>query len=98
VFGGVMLAGLFGVMRGVVEMALRYVSMMAGLLMIARLVVFGCGGVMLRGVFVVLRGFAVVLRGIFRHVQLSLEVWSPGFSGDLALSLRKNCDVSIDGA
>jgi hypothetical protein len=66
VFGGVSLASLFGVMRGEVEMALRYVGMMAGLLMIARLMVFGGGGGG-RGVFVVLRSFAVVLRGIFRR-------------------------------
>jgi hypothetical protein len=40
VFGGVVFAGLFGVVRGVVQVALGYVSMVSGLFMMARLVVF----------------------------------------------------------
>lgn len=65
---GVVLAGLCGVVRGVVEVAFRYMGMVAGFLGIAGFMVFRGGVVMFRGVFMVLRGFAVVLRGIFRHL------------------------------
>ncbi len=49
-------------------------------------------------VFVVLRSFAVVLRGIFRHGQISLRsVVASGFPGNLGSRLTKDCDVPIDG-
>jgi hypothetical protein len=67
VVGCVMLAGFLGVVRGVVEVAFRYVRMVSGLLMIARLMVVGGVLVMFGGVLVVLSGFAVVLRGILGH-------------------------------
>jgi hypothetical protein len=95
VLGGVVFAGLFGVMRGVVQMAFGHVSVMAGLLVVSRFMMFRCGVVMLRGVLVMFRCFTVVLRGIFRHVQLSLEIWPPGFPSGLATSLTANCDAAI---
>jgi hypothetical protein len=67
VVGGVMLAGFFGVVRGVVEVAFRYVRMVSGLFMIARLMVVGGVLMMFGGVLVVLSGFAVVFRGILGH-------------------------------
>jgi hypothetical protein len=67
VVGGVMLAGFFGVVRSVVQMALRDVGMVPGLFMIAGLMVISGGRVMLCGMFVVLRCFAMMLRGVFGH-------------------------------
>jgi len=72
VFAGVMLAGFFGVLARVVQMALCDVGMMAGLLMIPGFMMFGGSFVVLRGVFVMFRSFAVMLRGLFGHVELSL--------------------------
>jgi hypothetical protein len=69
----VVLAGFLGVVRGVVEVAFRYVGMVAGFLVIASFMMFRGGVMMFRRVFVVLRSLAVVLRGILRHVQLSLD-------------------------
>jgi hypothetical protein len=51
---GVMLTVLFGVLHGLNMMAMRYVRVVAGLVMVA-------GFVMLRGRFVVLGGVCVVL-------------------------------------
>lgn len=73
VFGRVMLAGLFGVVGGVVQVAFRNVSMMAGLFMVAGLMMAGGSLVMFRGVFVVLRCLPMVLRGFFRHVKFSFK-------------------------
>jgi len=64
VFDGVVLAGFFGLVRGVVKVAFRCVRMVDGLLVIARLMVFGRGEVMFSGVF-------VMLRSVFGHVQIS---------------------------
>jgi hypothetical protein len=71
VLGSVVIACLRGMMRGVVEMALRRMGMVAGLFVIARIMVFRRCTVMGRGVLVMLRSFAVVLRGFFRHVKFS---------------------------
>ena len=67
VIGGVMLAGFFGVVRSVIQMALSDVRMVPGLLVTAGFVVIGGSLVMLCGMLVVLRRFAMMLRGIFRH-------------------------------
>jgi hypothetical protein len=65
VLAGMMLAGLFGMMRGVNLMALRHVRMVTGLVVIAGFVML-CGRlVMLSCVVVVLSGFAVMFRGLF---------------------------------
>jgi hypothetical protein len=69
----VMLAGFFGVVRGVVQVALRNRGMMSGLFMIASLMVISDGLVMLCGMFVVLRRPAMMLRGIFGHGEFSLK-------------------------
>jgi hypothetical protein len=69
----VMLAGFFGVVRGVVQVALRNMGMMSGLFMIASLMVISGGLVMLCGMFVVLRRSAMMLRGIFGHGEFSLK-------------------------
>jgi hypothetical protein len=74
VFGSVVLACLFGVVRGVVEVAFCDMRMMAGLFVIAGLMVFGSCSVMFSGVFVVLRSFAVVLRGVFGHLKSPVDV------------------------
>ena len=63
VLGGVVSAGFFGVVQGVVEVALRDVGMMAGLLVMAGFIMFSGDVVMSSCVFVVLSSFAVVLRG-----------------------------------
>jgi hypothetical protein len=73
VVGGVMLAGFFGVMRSVVQMALGDVGMVPGLLMTAGFVVIRGGLVMLCSMLVVFRCFAMMLRGIFRHLEILLE-------------------------
>jgi hypothetical protein len=73
VFGGVVLAGLLGMVGCVVQVALRYMGMVSGFFMMASLIVFRGGMVMFGGVFVVFGSFAVVLSGIFRHMQLSFR-------------------------
>jgi hypothetical protein len=60
-----MLAGLFGMMRGVSLMALRHVRMVAGLVVVAGFVMIRGRLVMLRGMVVVLSGFAMMFRGLF---------------------------------
>jgi hypothetical protein len=45
---------------------------------IAGFMLFGGGGVVLGGVLVVLRSFAVMLRGILRHGEISLGYGWPG--------------------
>jgi hypothetical protein len=72
VFGRVMLAGLCGVMRGMVQVAFRNLSMVASLFMFAGLMMVSGGLVMFSCVFVVLRCFAMVLRGILGHVKTLL--------------------------
>jgi hypothetical protein len=69
---GVVLAGLSGVVRGVIQMPFGDVGMVAGLLMIARFMVFGGLAMVLRRVLVMLSSFVMMLRGIFRHVEFSL--------------------------
>jgi hypothetical protein len=65
---GVMLAGLFGVVRGAVEMALRNMRMMAGLLVVPGFVMVGRGVMVFGRVFVVLRRVAMVIHSFFGHV------------------------------
>ena len=72
VFAGVMLAGFFGVLARVVQMALCDVGMMAGLLMIPGFMMFGGSFVVLRRMFVVLGSFLVMLLGMSRHGTFSL--------------------------
>lgn len=71
VFSGVVLAGLLGVMHGVVEMTFRDMRMVAGRFMITRRMVLGGEVMMFGSVLVVFRCLAMVLRGIFRHVEPS---------------------------
>ena len=60
-------AGLFGMMRGVVEVPFGDVRVVARLFMIASLMVFGGGAMMFGGEFVVLRGLAVTVCCFYRH-------------------------------
>jgi hypothetical protein len=62
---GVMLAGFFGVVFGVDMVTLRHVSVVTGLMVVARLVMLGRSFMMRCGVFVMFCGFAVVFRGLF---------------------------------
>lgn len=64
---GVMLAGFFGVMNGVDLMAVRYVRVMTGFLMVSRRVMLGSRAVMLGGVFVMFSRFQVMFSGMFRR-------------------------------
>jgi hypothetical protein len=68
---GVMLARFFGVVDGVDVMAACDVRVMAGLLMIPTLVVFGCCAVMASSVFVMLRGLAMMVGGLSGHGRTS---------------------------
>jgi hypothetical protein len=67
VIAGVMFAGFFSVMNGVDVMAVCDVRVMAGFLMIAGSVMFGCRAMVPGGFFVVLCGFHMVFRSRFRH-------------------------------
>jgi hypothetical protein len=63
----VVFASFFCVMRGVVEMTLRHMRVMASLLMIASLMMLRGGMMMLGRVFVMLRCLAMVLCCFFGH-------------------------------
>ena len=67
VFGSVVLGGLFGVVFGLHMMAVRQVRMVAGLFVIARLVVLRRGQMMLGGMFMMFCCVAVMLGCFFRH-------------------------------
>ena len=82
VFQCVVFARLFGVVRGVVEVAFRHMGVMAGLFVVASLMVFRSRLMMFRCVFVVFRCFAVVLRCLRRHgILLVGSLGAPGFTG-----------------
>jgi hypothetical protein len=68
---GVMLARLFGMMRGMIQMTFGDVRVVAGLLVVTRLMMLGGGQMMLRGMLVVLGCLAVVVCGFFRHGDFS---------------------------
>jgi hypothetical protein len=77
---GVVLAGFRGVIRGVGGMAVRYMSVVAGLLMVARFMVIGGGAVMLGGELVVFRGLTVVIDSLLA-IFITVSGWltvSPG--------------------
>jgi hypothetical protein len=61
----VVLGGFAGVMRSMLEMAVRDVGMMRSDVVVVRFVVFGGLAMMSRGVFVVLGSFLVMLNGLF---------------------------------
>jgi hypothetical protein len=65
VFACVMLAGFLCVVFGVDVMALRHVSVVTGLVVVARLMMLGRRFMMSCGMFVMFCGFAVVFRGLF---------------------------------
>jgi hypothetical protein len=67
VLDSVMLAGLFGVMRRVVEVTFGDVRVVARLFMIARLMVFSGGEMVFGGVFVVLRCLTMMFCCFFGH-------------------------------
>jgi hypothetical protein len=82
VVSNMMLAGLLAVMRGVDMMSLRYVSVVSGLVVVPRLVMFRRRSVVRSGMFVVFGGFAVMFRGLFRHgLPPGGMVPSPDFTG-----------------
>jgi hypothetical protein len=64
---GVVFAGLFGMMRGVVEVAFGDVPVVARFFVIARLMVFGGRAMMLGGAFVVLRCLAMMICCFLGH-------------------------------
>jgi len=90
VFGRVMLTGLFGVVHGVAQVALRHMRMVTGFFMVARFMVVSGRLVMFSGMFVVFRCFAVMLRGFFGHLQ------SPFLRQYLGLSLQTRSMVSAE--
>jgi len=62
-----MLAGFFGVVSGVHQMAMSYVGMMASLVMVAGFMMLGGASMMGGGVLMVFSGFAMMLCGFLRH-------------------------------
>jgi hypothetical protein len=62
-----MLAGLFGMMRGVGVMPLRHVRVVTGFVVVAGIVMLRRSFVMCSGMLVVLGCFAVMFRSLFRH-------------------------------
>lgn len=62
-----MLAGFFGMMRGMGVVPVSDVGVMPRLLVIAGFVLLGCGQVVLRRVFMMLRSFAVMIYGFLGH-------------------------------
>jgi hypothetical protein len=69
---GVMLARLFGMMRGVIVMTVRDVRMVARFFVISRLMLLGGGEMMRSGLLVMLGCLAMMVCGFFRHGELSL--------------------------
>jgi len=67
VFGGVVFGGLFGVVFGLHMMAVRQVGMVAGLFVIAGLVVLRRRTMVLGGVLMMLRCIAVMFSCCVRH-------------------------------
>jgi hypothetical protein len=67
------LGGFFRVMLGMRVMAMRYVGMVVGLLMISRGVMLSGVAMVFRCVLVMLGGFQVVLFTFFRHGCLFLR-------------------------
>jgi hypothetical protein len=63
----VVFAGLFGMMRGVVEVPFGDVRVVARFLMIASLMVFGCGAMVFGGEFVVRRCLAMMVCCFYGH-------------------------------
>jgi hypothetical protein len=63
----VVLACLFGMMRGVNMMALRHVRMVTGFVVVTGIVMLGGYFVLGSGMLVVFGSFAVMFRGLFRH-------------------------------
>jgi hypothetical protein len=57
--------------RGVIPVALGHMGAVPGLFMFTGLMVFSGGLVVFSRLFVVLRCFAMMLRGIFGHLELS---------------------------
>ncbi len=68
-----MLRGFAGVVFGLNMMAMRQMSMVGGLLVIALFVVLSGIQVMLRGIFVVFRGVAMMIGVFLRHGKSSLR-------------------------
>jgi hypothetical protein len=71
--GGMVLRGFAGVVFGLHVMAMRNMSMVGGLLVIALFVMLSGVQVMLRGVFMVLRGVAMMIGVFLRHGKSSLR-------------------------
>ncbi len=61
---GVTLTGFFSVVLGVDVMAVRYVRVVTGQLMVSIFVMLRGRFVMLRGMFMMFSGFAVMFRGL----------------------------------
>ena len=70
----VVLARLPGMMRSLVMMAVRHMSMVTGFLMVPSFMVLRRGAVVLSGILVMFRGLAVMISGLFRHVQTSAVI------------------------
>jgi hypothetical protein len=88
----VVLCGFARVMRGVRLMAVRHLRVVRRLFVVARFVMFGGGVVMLGGVRVVLRSFAVMLRGMLRHSEISFAMWMAWVALGLSFRLTDDCD------
>jgi hypothetical protein len=67
VFGGVVLGGLFGVVFSLHMMAVGQMTVMAGLLVLARFVVLRSGQMVFGSMLVVLGCFAMLFGALSRH-------------------------------
>jgi len=76
----VVLAGFFGMMSGVNQMAMRHVGVMTGLLGIAGFMMFRGASVVGSGVLVMLGGFTMVFCGLLRHGVPPGRAYRPGVS------------------
>ena len=85
---GMVFRGFFGVMFRLHVMAVRQVRMMAGLLVVARVVVVGGGAVMLRRVFVMLRCVAMVFSAFFRHGSPLFRKLRNGYYSRVSIDAR----------
>jgi hypothetical protein len=70
---GVVLCRFFGMVLGLNMMAVRQMGVVAGLLVIALLMVLGGVFMMFRSVFMMLRGVAMMIEVFLRHGKSSLK-------------------------
>jgi hypothetical protein len=82
----VVLACFFGVIDGVVQVALCHVPMMTRFFMVASFVMFRRRPMMMRSLFVVFGSLSVMLGALLRHLETSKKSYKPGVSPTLRRS------------